>query len=610
MKDVRLILLVLIINLLISSNLYAQKISSATKKRISKLELQLKSTNGAEKAKVYNTLAEIYLDIDTKKSVSYCEEALKISKKNNLSPLIKADIYNTLGAAYFYQKNYKKSAGYYEDELQIIEKQADKTKIAEATYNIATLYKKEAKDKKAVEYYGKSLAIAKALKNETLQILNYKALYEIYNSDKKYKEALDNFQLYVSLKDSRLMKQSKSDITVLRRKYTEEKQLREAAEEVIVEKDSVLTEIDSSLKVVTVEKTKLVEDTMVKSHQIKMLTIEKEYQKQMLAWRQAELTLTTQLVKKQEKIIWLALGIGIIILVSGIWLFMLYRKIKDKNKQLADSKEEIEVQRDLIEKKNSLITDSIIYASRIQNSILIPEKEIQKHLPEMFIYFQPKDIVSGDFYWFAKVDNKYIIAAIDCTGHGVPGAFLSMIGNTLLQEIVNKNGITQPALILSHLHTGVLNALHQNDAESEAEDGMDMSLCTIDVHKKRFQFAGAKNHLYVIQKNQLKVLKANLFSIGGKPLRTDTIVEFTSYDFMYDDNTSIYMFSDGYLDQFGGVDNTKFNSAQFKEMLLSSQSLPMLQQKEVISDTMSKWRNSRPQIDDMLVVGINLGCLN
>lgn len=305
----------------------------------------------------------------------------------------------------------------------------------------------------------------------------------------------------------------------------------------------------------------------------------------------------------------LIITIGVLVLSLVAVLMFMLRKIKRINAELQLQKNEIEQQKNLIEQKNCEITDSINYARKIQDNILLPESKLKQWLPQMFVYFKPKDIVSGDFYWFSKFENKYVITAIDCTGHGVPGAFLSMVGNTLLHEIVNIKHVFKPDVILTMLHTGIRLALNQSSEDSDSEDGMDMSLCTVDAKLHRFQFAGAKNNLYVVQGDKLKILKANYYSIGGRQLRPDMQIEFTCYDFMYDDNTSIYMFSDGYLDQFGGDKNEKFNTQRFREMILNNRNLPMEEQKNVLAETMDKWKGNRQQIDDFLVLGVKLADL-
>lgn len=304
--------------------------------------------------------------------------------------------------------------------------------------------------------------------------------------------------------------------------------------------------------------------------------------------------------------------IGVVVLVLLAVLYQAFRKIKRINSRLEAQRDEIECQKNLILVKNEQITDSINYARKIQDSILVPEAKIKRWLPDMFIYYKPKDIVSGDFYWFSRYESKCVITAIDCTGHGVPGAFISMIGNTLLHEIVNIKHVFKPDQILAMLHTGITLALNQDSDDSDdsgSEGGMDMSLCTVDTRLNRFQFAGAKNSIYVVQGDKLKILKANYYSVGGRTLRPGMEVSFTCYDFMYDDNTSIYMFSDGYLDQYGGESNEKFNAQRFKELILANRALPMEEQKAVITKTMEQWIGDRQQIDDFLVMGIKLAGL-
>ncbi len=283
-----------------------------------------------------------------------------------------------------------------------------------------------------------------------------------------------------------------------------------------------------------------------------------------------------------------------------------YNKKRKENEALKLKHDEIEKQLSSLQRSNYSFEESIKHARRIQDSILVPQEQILKFLPNSFIYFQPKDIVSGDFYWFSKVKDELLLAAIDCTGHGIPGAFMSIIGFTLLNDIVNYRQITKPDRVLKHLHLGVMAALQQTDNKDGIDNGMDMSLCTINPKLKRFQFAGAKNNLYVMQGDKLKVLKANRHSVGGRPLRMNSHVEFSSYDFMYDKNTSIYMMSDGYIDQFGGIHNQKFNSHRFKSLLLENRNLPMQEQKVLIQKRFEQWRGEEEQVDDILVMGVKL----
>lgn len=277
------------------------------------------------------------------------------------------------------------------------------------------------------------------------------------------------------------------------------------------------------------------------------------------------------------------------------FLFFLFKHSKDKKKNHI-----------LLKEKTKKITDSINYAKYIQQSILPQESDIQKLLPHSFIYYQPRDIVSGDFYWTSGIGDKIIIAAVDCTGHGVPGAFMSLIGNTLLNEIINEKKVVEPSSILKLLHIGILKSLNQNASEINCQDGMEMSLCVIDHQQKMIGFAGAVNPIYIVRDNAITVIKADMQAIGGiRPTsRKDTVVEFNTQHIPIHEGMALYMFTDGYMDQFGGPGNKKFNTQQFKKMLLDIQPFDMDKQKQIVEQTMKNWKGNYKQIDDMLVIGL------
>ncbi|MCZ6520066.1 MAG: SpoIIE family protein phosphatase [Bacteroidetes bacterium] len=261
----------------------------------------------------------------------------------------------------------------------------------------------------------------------------------------------------------------------------------------------------------------------------------------------------------------------------------------------------------LLATKNKKILESIYYAKRIQQAILVKEKDIRKYLPYSFVYYQPKDIVSGDFYWFTQIDGKQVLAAIDCTGHGVPGAFMSLIGNTLLNEIINEKKITDPVLILEGLHTRVIEALHQQDY-SPTYDGMEMSLCVIDQDKHILEYSGAMSSLYLVRDNQLKVIRGDFRSIGGNTLDNGKVkyAPFTKHSFELKKNTSFYLFTDGYPDQFGGADNRKFNTNRFKTLLVNIQKMGMKQQKDFLLETIQEWKGNLAKLDDLLIIGVKI----
>lgn len=290
---------------------------------------------------------------------------------------------------------------------------------------------------------------------------------------------------------------------------------------------------------------------------------------------------------------------------SGI--FSVFAFIRIRIRQVHKEKRVLEIKvaertRELAQ-KNKDITDSIQYAKRIQEAILPARENIFSQLPGSFILYRPKDIVSGDFYWFIKKGDKKIIAAVDCTGHGVPGAFMSMIGHNLLNQIVIEKNITDPAEILSALNKGVQDALNQKGAEGEAMDGMDIALCVIDSTDNRFEFAGAFRPLYFIKNGNLEKIEGSKFPIGGVRQNEHERM-FTSFHRTIAPGDMLYMSSDGYADQFGGPKGKKFMSKQFQEMLLEIYVKPPAEQRNILEKRIEQWRGSLEQVDDVLVIGV------
>jgi len=266
---------------------------------------------------------------------------------------------------------------------------------------------------------------------------------------------------------------------------------------------------------------------------------------------------------------------------------------------------EVVTQSRIIEKKNNDITASINYAFRIQDSMLPDLDKMKRLIPNLLVLFKPRDIVSGDFYWCGEKDGKTIIAAIDCTGHGVPGAFMSMIGDSQLNQIINMDGITAPDIILNKLHLRVRSALKQ--AETQNRDGMDMALCTIDPYRKIIECAGAKNPIIYIQDGKLVQIKGDKMPIGGDQREDQRI--FTKHTIKLDKTTIVYMYSDGYQDQFGGADGRKFMVTKLRELLFQIHEKDFETQHNILDVTFEAWKNYRQdyhQTDDVLVIGFRI----
>jgi serine phosphatase RsbU (regulator of sigma subunit) len=288
----------------------------------------------------------------------------------------------------------------------------------------------------------------------------------------------------------------------------------------------------------------------------------------------------------------------------------LEQKVQERTREISEQKEEIESQRDEIEAQRDLvfaqkkeITDSIGYAQRIQAAILPQPAYLKNILPEYFVWYKPRDIVSGDFYWIKELGSSIVVVAADCTGHGVPGAFMSMLGITLLNELFVDGDTSHPGEILGQLRTKVKAMLVQEGGIRDQKDGMDMAIAVIDKEKKELQFAGAYNPLYLIRNgDQLSELKGDKQPIGihwEENEFNNQIVELREKD-------TVYVFSDGFVDQYGGEQGKKFKTQKFKELLLSVQSESMEKQKQLIEEAFETWRGNREQIDDVCVVGIRI----
>lgn len=344
----------------------------------------------------------------------------------------------------------------------------------------------------------------------------------------------------------------------------------------------------------------------------------------------------------QQFILYMFFALALVLAGLGFFIYRAYKikkqsnkllqeknnEIMQQNEEIRQQKEEIEAQRDEIERQKDEITDqrnvaiqqrdeithqkkeitdSIQYARRIQQAVLPPRKLLEDIMKDnFFIFNRPRDIVSGDYYWMAEKENKIIIAAADCTGHGVPGAFMSLLGVAFLKEIINKISDLSASAILNELRKYVITALHQPGVEGQTRDGMDMAFCLLDLDSRELQFSGANNPLYLIRNKELIEFKADKQPIGlyeeNKPFTNKTI--------QLEPGDTFYIFSDGYADQFGGPKvaegGKKFKYSRFKELLINIQDQPMPEQMKILEKTIDEWRGPIFQVDDILVIGVRV----
>jgi serine phosphatase RsbU (regulator of sigma subunit) len=282
---------------------------------------------------------------------------------------------------------------------------------------------------------------------------------------------------------------------------------------------------------------------------------------------------------------------------------LLEEKVQKRTNEIECQKNELAIQRDIIERKNASITSSILYASQIQTALLPPEEFIDKLLPDNFILNLPKDIVSGDFFWLTEKNDKTVFTVADCTGHGVPGSFMSLLGITLLNEIVNVLGIVESDEIVTVLREKVIDSLQQNRKTITTSDGMDIALCVLDRTSNRIQFTGGMNDMVYIHNGKPEVIEADHISVSV--LYSD-FGKFSKKEINFEKGDMIYLASDGFQDQFGGKRDKKFLRQRFYDLLAEVHQMPMSVQKEILEKRLREWMGSTVQTDDVTVMGIRL----
>jgi serine phosphatase RsbU (regulator of sigma subunit) len=325
----------------------------------------------------------------------------------------------------------------------------------------------------------------------------------------------------------------------------------------------------------------------------------------------AEVTGNNEITKLSEKF-------NMMIAQLESYYYELEEKVKERTLKIEKQKEEISNQRDALAEKNTQlneayteieeqkkhIMDSIYYARRIQTAILPSFFLLDTHLKNYFIFYLPKDIVSGDFYWMHETGGLTMIAAVDCTGHGVPGAFMSIVGFNQLNNAVTVMKARKASDILNELNKGVIQTLNENTGDSSIKDGMDMTICVFDFKKKKVDFAGANSPILLVRDNRLIKYKGDRFPIGA--FIENQHQSFANNEIGLIEGDIIYMFSDGYADQFGGPENKKFFTRRFEELLFEIHTKPMEDQKEILKNTLYEWMGSNDQVDDILVIGIKI----
>lgn len=601
---------------------------------------------------------------DYTKAIEKFNEALAIAKEINHEYGM-AICMNNIGEVHHLQGNYDKALDYFKESLRLDKKRGDKDDIAISLMNIGDVNINLGNYNKALDYLNQAYEISREIGDQSNVAKSLTSIGLLFVKQQQYRAALHKFQesldIHMKLGEEdqvsydlikigeiyyRLKKYSDAELQVLKGLRIAQ---RFGTKEDIKDASKLLSDIYSKTgKYKNAYENHVLYKQMYDSiftmeSKNKLSAIESKYElerKEQEIERQNE---TIEQQRTQQLILMLSFIAVLFAVVVAIVAYFRIRKSKniidyqrreilESNEELRQineelratietvnsQKEEIETQRDRIEGANEELTASIRYAKYIQTAILPHGRIRDKLLQNHFVLLLPKNIVSGDFYWITEINNKTIVAVADSTGHGVPGAFMSMLGMSFLNDVINKERVQEPGQILFRLREEVVKALHQKGTPGEARDGMDVALCSIDYNSMKLQFAGANNPLYVVRKQDLPPVSGAdsssfndkiLYEIKGNKTTiaySNTMEPFDNVDVELLEGDSVYMFSDGFADQFGGKSGKRYKYEKFKELLVKNCDLDLEIQRQMLENEFVKWKESYEQIDDVLVMGIKM----
>ncbi|HQQ93522.1 MAG TPA: YfiR/HmsC family protein [Bacteroidia bacterium] len=368
-------------------------------------------------------------------------------------------------------------------------------------------------------------------------------------------------------------------------------------------KDSTIKKIEDTLQ----KRIQMFEEKVVEYKKIENKIEENKsliaQQEKLMSTQKREIASALIKIGEQKLVIIIIISLASISVIFLLFAIRSNIQRKKANQLLSEQKKVVEHQKQLVDEKQKEIVDSINYARRIQTALMAHDKLLSKHLPEHFVLFRPKDIVAGDFYWATPTNGGFMYVTGDCTGHGVPGAFMSLLNISKLNETINQKNITRPDLVFNDIRNEITRALNPEDSTEDSKDGMDAVLCKLDLRNMKLQYAAANNAFYVIRNHEVIVCKADKMHVGKA---FNAVGMFTYYEMDLQKGDCIYTFSDGYSDQFGGPNRKRFKSVQLKELLVKISALPMTEQRHVLNETFENWKGNIEQIDDVLVIGVRV----
>ena len=517
-------------------------------------------------------------DID--KAISYYEKCLKIQIKIK-DKIGVARSYSNIGLAYYNQSNMLKAIEYCHKSMKIQEDIDDKKGLATSLNNLAAIYSKQGNFTRSLKYHKKSLAIEREIGNKSgisWALINLGRSYARLND---YDNAITNLQQSMSIGSELgipvVVQNSALTLSQIYEAQNKGMDAYKMHKLYINMRDSINNE--KNLRASAEQEARYEYE--------KQKTIDDAEHKKLIAIKNKE--------KEKQIVISIATASGLILVI--VFLIFVFSRLKITRKQ-----------KQVIENQNSEIVDSITYAKRIQEAILPTNDYINKHLPNSFILYKPKDIVAGDFYWIRNVNDKIYFAAADCTGHGVPGAMVSVVCHNALDRVLREFKLTNPADILNKTREIVEKQLNKSSAPTTSinniRDGMDIALCCLNKNSNELEYAGAYNPLWILRNGteEIEEIKATRQSIG----RIDTPKPFESHTVKLNPGDSIYIFSDGFADQFGGTNGKKLMYRKFKSLLIGMIDKDIKMQKEIINTFFENWKGNMEQIDDVCVIGVRI----
>ena len=538
-----------------------------------------------------------------KKYFSALEMFEKIGEKNGV-----ATTYSNIGLVYEYQGNYTEALKNQLEVLKTKQVVGDKQGIADSYNNVGMVYESLNNHSEALKNHLASLKIREEIGDKVGIAGSYINLGETNAALKNFSEATKQLQRGLSLSkelgNKEWIKDAYVNLSTL---------------------DSMMGNYKASLAYykmyVTYRDSMFNEENTKKSLQAEMdYQFEKKQGEEKLQQGKKDM-IDREEKQKQKNVLTLVSCFLILLLVFSVFIYNRFRVTQMQKKIIETQKYEVDdaylhlgEKNKIIEEKNKDITDSINYAKRIQDALLKEEEHVTAHFPSHFILFKPKDIVSGDFYWGMEKQGHWYLCIADCTGHGVPGAFMSMLGISFLNEINAQEKLLSPAEILDQLRDKIVKELKQTGEQVENKDGMDISMMRFNLQTKELQWAGANNPLYIIKASPDRAIGGNTgklslveYSPDKQPIGfTYQPRPFINHIISTEPGDSIYLFSDGYADQFGGPNEKKFKYKQFQEVLLTIFNQPVASQKEILNNTFENWRGKLEQVDDVAIIGIKL----